>query len=116
MRGKSRQTGEFSARSRVRERDGGRKAPAAKPVVSKPPPAPAAEPAVGVRHTGLAGTSFQVGKSKLTYGKAAKDVVLETAFTWDTITFVKGKYKVEGVVFTVVLHGDTIIAKSVSET
>ena len=73
-------------------------------------------PAIGVRHSGLTGSSIQIGKSKLTYGKAAKDVVLDKAFTWQEITFVSGTYRKEGVVFTVVLHGDQIISKSVAET
>jgi hypothetical protein len=73
-------------------------------------------PSVGVRHAALAGTSFQIAKSKLTYAKGATDVILGTAFTTDAITFVKGTYKREGVVFTVVLHGDTIIGKWVAET
>jgi len=67
-----------------------------------------ARPQVSVRHAPLAGTSFEIDKSKLSYARTAtaKDVEITAAFTADSITFVQGKYSTEGISFTVLLHFD----------
>jgi hypothetical protein len=80
-----------------------------------------ARPQVSIRYAPLAGTSFTVDKSKLTYAKAAaaKDIEITRAFTAGTITFVEGKYATEGLRFTLVLHFDRtwkVLSSSLIET
>jgi hypothetical protein len=65
-----------------------------------------ARPAISIRHAPLAGTSFDLDKSKLTFAKAAapKDIEIVDAFATGNVVFVAGKYATEGLRFQVLLH------------
>jgi hypothetical protein len=66
-------------------------------------------PKVVVRHAPFAGTSFDIGKSRLSYAKTAavsKDVDIKIALASDGIAFVEGTYGAEGLRFKVLLHLD----------
>lgn len=67
-----------------------------------------ARPTISVRHAPLAGKSFAIDKSKLTYAKAAaaKDIEIADAFATGDIAFVAGTYATEGLHFEVLLHRD----------
>lgn len=77
-------------------------------------------PKIWVRHAALAGTSFQLGTSKLEYTRKATkgEVRILNAFTTGSIAFVEGNYALEGLRFTVLLHLDTtwrVLRASVAE-
>lgn len=84
-------------------------------------------PAIAVRYAPLAGRSFTIGKSKLTYAKAASagDVevvdavaVREAAAKTSSLVYVSGRYKAEGVKFSAIVHLTkqwTVVAQWTSE-
>jgi hypothetical protein len=79
-------------------------------------------PQITIKHDStLAGSSFTIGKSRLTYAKTGtdKDIAIASAITAGNVTYVKGTYGTEGIQFTVVLHRDKAwksIASWVAET
>lgn len=78
-------------------------------------------PAVAVGLPALAGKALQLGKSKLRFAAraGAKGIAISQAFTVGDVAFVAGKYGVEGVTFSVLLHFDNgwkVVGDSVAET
>jgi hypothetical protein len=78
-------------------------------------------PQVTIRHAPLAGTSFEIDTSHLTYARTAtdKDVQIKQAFTADSITYIEGSYGTEGLQFTVLVHFDgawKVLGSWVAET
>jgi hypothetical protein len=78
---------------------------------------------IPVRHAPLAGKSFDIDKSKLVYTttKSKDGIEITNAVTAGNLTSVRGNYKREGVVFSVVLlrgadNTWTVIHSSVVET
>ncbi len=75
-------------------------------------------PQIPVRYAPLAGQSFTVDKSKLTFSKksASDDIEVSAAFTAGDVAFVQGRYKREGVRFHAVLYLDKTWKVASSQT
>lgn len=65
-----------------------------------------ARPAISIRHAPLAGKSFSIDKSKLTYARAARagDIEIVEAVATGSLAFVAGAYATEGLRFEVLLQ------------
>lgn len=74
-------------------------------------------PRIPVAHAPLAKTTWTVGKSSLVVGaKGSKDaIVITRAIAAGTLSLVTGRYDREGVWFTVLLQGTTVVWSSVVE-
>jgi hypothetical protein len=80
-------------------------------------------PQIWIRNALFDKTSFQIGTSKLVYTKKKAhkgEVRILNAFGTDSVVLVEGKYDLEGIRFTVLLHLDSttwkVIWSSVAET
>lgn len=74
-------------------------------------------PRIPVAHAPLAKTTWTLGKSSLVVGaKGSKDaIVITRATAAGTLSLVTGRYDREGVRFTVLLQGTTVVWSSVAE-